>query len=230
MARLGRPSSMSARMGGHGLDPRRHPRPARADRRGHRRELRDRARDRHGARGCGGDRRAGVPEPREGSGRPGPHPRQPRRRGRRGAPARPRRPAPDRRCLRGGPRAVSSRRPVDQQRRRAGAAARADRRRVRGRVRHQPPRPLRLHRAGAAGAARRAGLQGRDGVEPLAPVRTHPLGRPRREPSLHQGRCLLAVEAGEPPVRARAAAAARRGRRRARSPSPPTRASRRPRS
>ena len=64
-----------------------------------------------------------------------------------------------------------SARSADQQRRHDGAAAAADRGRVREPVRHQPPRPLRLDRAAARRAAGGAGAAGGDRFQHRAPGR-----------------------------------------------------------
>ena len=108
------------------------------------------------ARGRGRGR-AGLPQHREGRGGAGLDPRRapatPRLRWRSStSPAStPSAPSPS-----ASPPSHGEPRPADQQRRRDGAAAARDRRRLRAAVRHQPPRPLRPHRAAARRACRGA--------------------------------------------------------------------------
>ena len=64
------------------------------------------------------------------------------------------------RALRRGVRATRHRASTcSQQRRRDGAAAPQDRRRLRDAARHQPPRPLRAHRTAAGACSRRPGAR-----------------------------------------------------------------------
>ncbi len=108
----------------------------------------------------------------------------------------------------GGRRAAA--RSPDQQRRRHGAAdARADRRRLRAAARHQPPGSLRADGAAPAASARRAGGARGHGVVQRRLLRQARPGQPAERAALLADGHLRPVEAGEPPVHARAAAARR---------------------
>ena len=107
--------------------------------------------------------------------------------------------------------AVRSRphRPADQQRRRDVDTEVDHQGRLRAAVRHQPPRPLRLHRPAAGSAAAGRRFAGRDGQQHRPPhPRRHSLRRPAVGAPLQPGRGLRAVQAGQPAVHLRTAATA----------------------
>ena len=99
-------------------------------------------------------------------------------------------------------------RPARQQRRRHDpTAVPRDHRRLRAAVRHEPPRALRADRAADAAPAGRAGPAGHHRVLDRPPPRRRRRARGQPRDGLrHPGR-LRPLEAGQPPLRGRAAAA-----------------------
>ena len=115
-------------------------------------------------------------------------------------------------------RADGNARPADQQRRRDGAAAAADRGRLREPVRHQPPRPLRAHRAAARAAAGRAGAARGHASRAARTGSARSTSTTCRASAVQQLARLRPVEARQPDVLLRAPAARDRGGHRAEEP------------
>ncbi|CAA9479241.1 MAG: probable oxidoreductase/Short-chain dehydrogenase, partial [uncultured Solirubrobacteraceae bacterium] len=190
------------------VDRGRHPRPDGTDGGGHRSQQRPRVPHVARARAPRRARRHGLPQPRQGPRRRG----APARRGpgrRRGAAlTRPRLARLGARVRLGSRARVA--RPARQQRRRHGAAPAAHRGRVRDAARHEPPRPLRAHRPAARAPAARRRPARRDGVQQRAQDGPHQLRQPQRRPAVLPLGGVRAVQAREPPLRARARPPCRR--------------------